>query len=1024
MTLNPPAEYGRTGQGITTFTIRSGSNQFHGSAYEFVRNCSGLGNFCLDARGFFAPDSPMNKQNEFGATLGGPIRRDKTFFFGWYGGFTQRVQTSRGLTTVPTAAMRGGDLSNVLGPQISTCGANGDQACFDALGRPVYAGEIYDPATQRTVAAGGADPVSGLTNTSGSGAIIRDGFGFDPATGQPIAGAANIISSNRISPVASKVFSYFPSPTLSGQQFGYTLNWPAASKFQHDVNIWGSKIDHVISEPHRISGEFMWLRDNNPTGGGLPEPLGGGSLNLTQQDIARFSHDWFIRPNLVNHWVAGYNRWRSDAFPAAGTGWPAKIGWAGVVQTGPGSVFPGLSIGGLGSYGNSAQGYDVGNTFTFDEGLTWTKSRHTIKAGFGYVKMQQNDQGFGSQSGNLVFNAGLTSLSGSWYADGCNPGGACPGLGMGSFLLGLGSSGEAMVYAASNADRMGQYAGYIQDDYKATSKLTLNFGLRYDLLLPTVTAHNQMSWMDPTEVNVDLGIRGAVVFASPSKRSPVPAWTKGFGPRAGLAYALNDKTVLRMGYGILYTLGGAQRSHRGLYLQGYNSDNLLGEDASAGYAGLQPSFTLDAGWPASNFPAPPFLSPSYGLGGAPHSVFPGEGRPPMIRNWTLGIQRQIPGQILLDVAYVGTQGNHLPSRLMPGNVTPTKYLSDPTIGGTSRESSLLFRNIAEPAVQGLSLVQALPVDAATGNHSPFPGYEALYGENATLGQALRPFPQYTREVNSQLRDFMEGVGVSNYHALQVHARKQFSQGLTFLISYTWSKTLTDAESIFNEFSGFTQDYYNRKAEKALSINDYPNNLILSYEYQLPFGPGRHFLKAGGSVGKVVGGWSIAGIQQYQSGRPQMIYTGSNPYDPYFGPNSFVMRPNEVPRVPQKSQEILSGKFDPNRDSLLNINAWTDPKWGTFGNAPRSYGGIRMPAYLNEDITLLKRTPLTERVGIEFRADFLNIFNRTVLGPDQGGDQYDSILQGNALDWGAGSFGHVTSQGNYPREIQFGVKINY
>jgi hypothetical protein len=290
--------------------------------------------------------------------------------------------------------------------------------------------------------------------------------------------------------------------------------------------------------------------------------------------------------------------------------------------------------------------------------------------------------------------------------------------------------------------------------------------------------------------------------------------------------------------------------------------------------------------------------------------------------------------------------------------------------------------------------------------------------------------------------------VSSYNALQVQARKQFSQGLSFLVSYTWSKTLTNAESIFNEFSGFTQDAYNAKAERSLSINDYPNNLVISYEYQFPFGPGKRFANVGGPAGKVVGGWSVAGIHQYESGRPNMIFSGANAYSPFIGENGFLTRPNVVPGVTQKSAALINGTYDPNgtpihndgsactganpctpansidRGTRFNINAWTQPAWGQLGSGPRSYGGIRTPAYLNEDMSFIKRTHLTERVNLEFRADFLNIFNRTVLGPDQGGDQYDSVLQGNALPWGFGSFGHLTSQGNYPREIQFGLKINY
>jgi hypothetical protein len=353
-----------------------------------------------------------------------------------------------------------------------------------------------------------------------------------------------------------------------------------------------------------------------------------------------------------------------------------------------------------------------------------------------------------------------------------------------------------------------------------------------------------------------------------------------------------------------------------------------------------------------------------------------------------------------------------------------------TINTPGGPVSYLNTSIANPTIQALPIVQAMPVDPATGDHSPFPGFQALTGPigAATLGQALRPFPQYQQESNSQMRRWSEGVGISTYHALQIQARKHFSQGLSFLVSYTWSKTLTDAESIFGEFSGFTQDYYNRKAEKSYSINDYPDNLVLSYQYQLPIGPGKKFVNTGGAAGKIVGGWSLAGIQQYQSGPPQFLWGGGGAW-PYAGPNSFLIHPNEVPGVPQKSAALANGTWDPNglneAGARWNINAFSAAPAFTFGNGPRMYAGaLRRPGYLNEDISILKRTNITERVNLEFRTDFLNIFNRTVFGFDQGGDQYGSALAGACVVCGVASFGHVGSQGNYPREIQFGLKINY
>ena len=1046
MTLNPPAQYGQTGLGITSFSIKSGTNQIHGDAYEYLRNDA------LDTRGFFAPTTPILKQNEFGVTVGGPViipklynGKDKTFFYGWYDGFRLVQEASNSLDTVPTEAMRGGDLSNVLGAQVGT----------DALGRPVYGSEIYDPATQRTVAAGAVDPVTGLVNKSGAAAILRDAFGFNNVTGLPIAGQANIIPSSRIDPLAAKIFTYFPNPSPCNTcAYGYKLNWLSQYESRATINQWGSRVDHVISDRNRIMGEFIWSKNYAPTGSKWPGAISEGANSTIQQDIIRFGQDYSFRPSLINHWVFGFNRNRNDSFPQAGLGWPAKLGYSGVPQTGPGSTFIEMDIAGLGNtYARGSQNYGATNNFTFNDDVTWIKGKHSIQAGFNYVKLQNNAFGSTYQSSYLTFNAGATSMPGTWFNDGCTPGGNCAGMGAASFLLGQVSHGLAGITASEVADRMGRYAGYVQDNFKASPRLTLNLGLRYDLLLPTVSAHNQFSWMDPTVINPDIGIKGALVFATPQRRSPVMTYTKAFGPRIGLAYALNDKTVVRAGYGILYTAGGGERSIGNSFSQqGFSVSNAVNEDASVpGATGLLPGtvpgnpnyhMILSKGWPASLLPVPPFISPSTDIGEGPPAFgsFPGDGNLPNIQTWDLDVQRDLPGHILFDVAYVGTKGTHLVSRLMNTNATPTSTL---------QYGKLLFTNIADPAVQALSVIQGMPVDPATGMHAPFKGFQSLWGGSATLGQALRPYPQYTTDTVeglSQLRDFGENVGNSTYNALQLQARKHFSQGLSFLVSYTWSKTLTDAESQFNEFSGFTQDFYNARLEKALSINDYPSNLVISYEYQLPFGPGKRFGNTvGGLAGRAIGGWSIAGVQQYQAGAPQEIVTGGNALNPYMGPNSFLMRPNVVPGVPKKSAAILNGTWDPNgvgaAGAVLNIAAWCDPQQApsskgpgcaggpyTFsqlgGNAPRTDGAVRRFPYYNEDISILKRTNINERVGVEFRADFLNIFNRTLFGFDQGGDQYGSILQGNNLGGGVASFGHITSQSNFPREIQFGLKLTY
>jgi hypothetical protein len=680
-------------------------------------------------------------------------------------------------------------------------------------------------------------------------------------------------------------------------------------------------------------------------------------------------------------------------------GWPAKIGFKGVNQNG---LFPSFTINGLGGYGFAPISYDTQNNFDINESLSWIKGRHNIKFGFEFLKLQSNDVGPGQDNGDMDFSFTETGIPG--------PSQDATGSGMASFLLGLADSGNASVHTSGSAEHSGYWAGYVQDNFKVTPKLTLNSGLRYELYRPTVDSHNRLSWMDPTLPNPALGgFPGTMVFATPGRRTGVDQYTKGLGPRLGLAYQLNNETVVRTSYGIFWAAGGYIRASRGQYLQGYNADNSMASNDQ----GLTPAFVLQDGWPANRFPAPPFLEPSFGFNTGVHILNREDGRPPYLQNWTLDIQRRLPGQTLLDVAYVGNKGTHLQSRLMPTNQMPTQYLSF---------GDMLFQNIADSTVQALSVVREMPIDPATGRHAPFAGYEALFGQRdfASLGQALRPFPQYGEEPNSQIRRIFEGTGVSTYHALQVRVDKRFSEGLNILLAYTWSKTLTDAESQFSEFSGFTADAFNRRAEKSLSINDYPHNLVLSYSYELPFGPGKRLANIGGAAGKVVAGWKIAGIQQYQSGAPGMITAFRNPMWPYDGANAFMSRPNVVPGLPQKSAALRSGHFDPNRDPVVNPEAWKNPAPWTFGNGPRTYGNLRRFAYLNEDISMIKRTPVNDRVSIEIRADFLNIFNRTVFGLGTGGDQYGSVLNANS---GAVA-GQISSQSNYPREIQFGLRINY
>src|SRR5438874_214260 len=310
ITVNAPAEYGRSGGGIASFTTKSGTNKLHGSLYEYFRNDA------LDARGFFAPTTPANRQNEFGATAGGPIRKDKTFFFGWYNGFRIHQALANSFATVPTAAMKRGDMSAYLGPQIGT----------DALGRTVFQGAIYDPLTTRAVTAGQVDPATGLT--AAAAATIRDPF------------PGNIIPSNRFDRVTKNILPLFPEPSLPG----VLSNFGSQAVNINRVNGWGTKIDHGLTENHKLFGSIVWSRLNASGMSTYSGVLSRAIPSTNDIRIFRLGEDSILRPNLINHAAFGFNRLRFGTHPTADAfGWPAKIGLTGVNENG---VFPGLEIAG------------------------------------------------------------------------------------------------------------------------------------------------------------------------------------------------------------------------------------------------------------------------------------------------------------------------------------------------------------------------------------------------------------------------------------------------------------------------------------------------------------------------------------------------------------------------------------------------------------------------------------------------------------------------------------------------------
>ena len=933
-------EYGASGDGIVSLTLKSGTNQYHASVYDFFRNRA------LDANSWTnntagSPKS-VNTQNDFGATFSGPVRiprlyngTDKTFFFFDYEGF--RFSTGgTNLQNVPNEAFRKGDFSALL-PKT----------------------QIYDPTTHLAIA----------------GNILTNDPNFKPST------------------VMTKVFGLLPATTG-----GLTNNVIDRTISSTTANLFDLKIDQAISAKQRISGGLDW--DDTKTGG--TSQLGPIFGSSTPQDTryARISHDYTVSPSIVNHLLLGFSRrFRTEASDTLGQGYPAQIGLTGVQNT----TFPCIKFVG-GPYenllNNCGDSQFADNVYQINDSVTYARGKHLFKFGGEFRDLQFNVRRLTQSSGEFDFNARQTAAP-----DGTG------GDPVASALFGL-SDTTTLNYGAYSGVRYKDISFYAQDTYKATSRLNLNYGLRYDLDRPAREAFDRFSDVDPNLPNPGAGgILGAYTYfgTGPGRNGrtrPQDTYGKAFGPRVGFAYSINEKTVLRGGYGIFYEplKEGSFADQDGLGF--FNKQTV--SPTNGGPTQIDNGITHL--FPISG----PFTPEGQNGNNGVILVPPNSGRPADIQSWNLDVQRQITANLLLSVAYVGSKGTHLPAlNIIPNQVNPI-YLS---LGSdlTKNASCLAAATCPIASTAGIKL----PYATFTGN----------------LNQALRPFPQYG-DFNQEDNSFTpDRTGNFTYNALQMSVDKRIARGLSFLVSYTVSKNLTDADSSGPGVSGFTgtnefigQNSYDRRAEKAVSELDTPQSLVVSLFYELPVGHGKAFLNNAGITDVAVGGWSVATIAAYHSGTPTEVYApcGGTAGDVLFAGCHFTgaARVNIVPGVPQTNKS----HFNPFGTSFWNAAAFSTPAPLTFGNEPRSLASARFFAAKNEDFTLAKKTQFLDgKFTLDFRGEFFNIFNRHIYIPNVGGPNLGSPFvpvggPGCAGPFACG-FGSITNASG-PRTIQFGLKASY
>jgi hypothetical protein len=1021
-TATPSAEFGRTSGGIESFTTKTGTNRFHGSVFELFRNealdafswntdfanaqirqsnvgCSGTSCTPLNPK-------PRDRQNDFGGSLGGPVRiphlyngHDKTFFFFAWEQYRNRRGLSNNILTLPTAAERGGDFSALLGaPATVTNNGVTTPVINPCNGQQVLTGQIFDPSTTQVV----------------GGQTCRLPF------------AGNIITNT--SAVAEKVLGYLPTPNLIGTPAngvaGLIGNYQNPTSLDHVVTTETSfRIDEDLTNRNKMffsysSREQNYLNGNNFD---LPAPLTPGNYyNYYFTHYLRFGYDFLASSSLLNHFTVGLNRvyTAAQAPSVNGTNWDQTLGITGA----SGEVFPQFQFAGspygIGYSGLSDAnfGVQVPNSLVVADGVSWTKGRHALRFGFEWRSYQYSVENNSNTSPQFNFSANETSFAPSTQQPGAN----LTGDPFASFLLGTPDQEQLTVNSHSPRWNQNYYALYAQDDFKATHNLNVNLGLRWDVDTPRHEATGAQAVFSPALPNaLTPGQSGALAYGKSA--TGAQTFFKDFGPRIGFAYSPSylPKTVIRGGYSIYYAA---------LTYSDFGSSLTSGTTANPNFKNTDnftPVQNLDAGFPAYTAPSntqDPTLN-TFTQNSIYYSA-PQYGKPGMVQNWDVEFQHQIAQDLILSIGYVGQHATRLLSNLAQTNTPNPKY---------NYLGAGLQDLVTDPAGQAILTSLGISVPSWF-----VPGWSP--SSNDKVGQLLRPFPQYG---NITSNCCLENLGQSTYNALEAKLERRFRNGLNLLASYTFSKTITDADSAFSTETGFNsnvfgaQNPYNLKGEKAVSYQDIPQTFVLSYLYELPVGPGKRYLTHG-VASKILGGWQINGIQRYQAGSPTVIneYASANPFSTGNYRYSLIGAP--FPAHPGHWTPALNstwnsgcveggnGVFGPastTAPATVNCSSFENPSDTSvpfgggyiFGNLPTVVSWWRSPGYKNEDFSIIKRTTIRENQAIMFKLDIPNAFNRHVFGSIDGnpGDSFFGVPGGG---------GHSVI--NAPRTLQATLRYEF
>lgn len=935
------SQYGWSTGNVITVLTKSGTSSLHGNAYEFMRNGA------LDANNFFSNldglPRPNEHRNQFGFAVGGPVyipgvykQRNKTFFFFNYEGHRENGPAASGLGTVPTAAMRTGNFSALLGAQIGQ----------DALCRPILAGQLYDPFTTHQVTATCGPNV-------GSKVYIRN----------PIAGNNLLNSTNGIDAIGQKLVNYYPQPLNSA----LVNNWSAVGVVPDTSNEYSVRIDHNFNDSTRIYGRFSdkheskgeapnYFGAGNPAGPGQNNPNNRWNFAVGASHV--FSPTFTISANLGAMWWNEKNVMASYGFKPSSLGFPSFID--------PYSPqFPVINVTGYESEGPLAGAGEASfprdsGTASVDLAKVW--GAHQLS--FGYMAVAVDENGGRITPTTFTFNTGFTG--------GPDPQNVTAGTGdaMASTMLGTAQSGSTGIFL-SQVTRTWFHGVYLQDSWKATRKLTLNLGLRWEVQVPLRERYNRQAnfnynAINPFTAKVGNGTNylGELVFSTPSNRGLYSTDFKNFAPRIGFAYQLLPKLVMRGGFGIFYPPA------------------LRGNGPEPGYTSTTPFIASNNGFlnPAQTLSTAfsqgmvPIVGNSSGgltnVGYSTPAIAPNR-KDYSQQQWMYGFQYAPTSNDVVDLTYVGNRGLHVITGSLNYNQLNPSYFS---------MGNALLNPVANPFF----------------GHIPSSGCSGYDLSAATVPQAalLRPYPEFC-----DINETDAPAGDSYYDALQLNYTHRVSRGLTLLASYTFSKFTDDVTGPTGwalTSPSNTRNVYNLGLDKSVDATDTPNSVVLSYVYEIPVGRGRQFGSGmNGVVNAIVGGWQTTGIATLKQGFPLGISSPGNGLN-YFGAGQNVNVTGDV------------HVSNPSYTQWFNTSAFAIAAPWTLGDAPRYFSNLRAPNYDNWDMGIQKFFPIKENVRIQFRVDFFNAFNHAnFYAPN--------------MSYGSGEFGKIT-EAFTPRLTQAVLKV--